>query len=477
MLSHCKLGVIAALLIPMAFAQDVVQPGLAPGTSRDRVPTPAPNAYIVTFRTGTPKSARALAALQSGAQLRFNLDNVAAVVVTVSNAAALNALRNNPAVLRAVPDYVVRTTEKPSGTSGGKPGGGGGGTSSPLTFNTRQIIPYEVQRIGIPGQGNDGTGIGVAVVDTGIDSHPDLAPSSSSFTAFGSSCQDDHGHATHVSGLIAALNNEIAIVGVAPGAKLYCVKVLDATGSGTDGTTMAGLDWVLTNRNAVTPPIRVVNLSLGRSLALGETLENTALRPIIQALYNAGVVVVAAAGNSPDLEVSQFVPAGLPEVISVASTVAINGIRTCYLNGDPALGWVPADTASGFTTDGPAVTISAPGEEHTDIVNLGSAGCVGLQYGAISTTRGTTGATRKVAGAEARGTSFAAPLVSGVVARIIQKLLVPATGDAAEVEGIRSWITANASRKNEAPLDHPWANVNYPYTYDGKREGIAQAPK
>jgi subtilisin family serine protease len=410
--------------------------------------------------------------------LRHNFDNIDAVAVTVPNAAALNALRNNPAVLRAVPDYIVRTTEKPSNPGGGKPGGGGGGGgTSPVAFDTRQIIPYEVQRVGIPAAGNDGTGIGVAVLDTGIDfSHPDLAPSASSFSAFGGFCQDDHGHGTHVAGLTAAQNNTIGIVGVAPAAKLYCVKVLDSTGSGSDATIIAGLDWVLTNRNAVTPPIRVVNLSLGRPLDAGETLENTAVRPIIDSLYNAGIAVVAAAGNDPNLEVSQLVPAGIPAVISVASTVAINGIRTCFLFFDPALGFVPADTASGFTTDGSTVTISAPGEEHTDIVLLGSAGCVGLEYGTISTTRNTTGATRKVAGGEARGTSFAAPLVSGVVARVMQKALVPASANAAEVEGIRSWIVTNASRKNEAPLTHPWASI-YPATFDGIREGIAQAPK
>jgi hypothetical protein len=94
----------------------------------------------------------------------------------------------------------------------------------------------------------------------------------------------------------------------------------------------------------------------------------------------------------------------------------------------------------------------------------------------------TTGATRKiVSGAglfEARGSSFAAPLVSGVVARLLQMGLVPVDSGAATVEGARTWITTNASRRNEAPLVHPWSQGGeiVDQTPDGVLEGIAQAP-
>ena len=88
-----------------------------------------------------------------------------------------------------------------------KPGGGGS-----LTFDTRQLISEGVQRVGMPESGSDGAGIGVALLDSGIDfNHPDLAPAPNSaataYNAFtpGASCQDDGGHGTHLSGLIAAL--------------------------------------------------------------------------------------------------------------------------------------------------------------------------------------------------------------------------------------------------------------------------------
>jgi len=465
---------IAVLIARVIFAQDIIHPGQSTRGAGPELTVPVNNGYIVTFEPGTSKTVRALAALQAGAQVRYNYDNLAAISVTASSS-ALHALRSNPAVIRVTQDSIHRGSAKP--------GSGGGGT--PLTFDTRQIISEGVQRVGMPESDSDGAGIGIALLDTGIDfNHPDLAPApntaATAYNAFtpGASCQDDGGHGTHLSGLIAAQNNSFGIVGVAPAARLYCVKVLDSTISGADSVIMAGLDWVLQNHSKVSPRIRVVNISFGRPLADGETLDNSPLRPLIQSLYKAGIVVIAAAGNKPDVEISQIIPAAFPEVLTVGSTVASSGIRTCFLFGLD-LSSVPADAASGFTTDGAGVTISAPGEERSDIVTLGSVGCVGLQYGTLSTTLNTGGATRKLVPGlqEARGTSFAAALVTGVVARVMQKQLVPATSNGAEVEGIRTWIRNNASRTGAAPLDHPWAGVVYDYTFDGVREGIAQAPK
>lgn len=464
-----------------AYSQEIIQPGDSRRGSGGNRPEVRPNAYIVQFTKGTSPGVRTLAAAQAGAAIRYNYVSTEAIAVTVPNANALNSLKRNAAVISVTADHIIEAAVVKGNA---KPGSGGGPPA--LGLSTTQQVSYEVQRVGIPASGSDGTGIGVAVVDSGIDfNHPDLAPAananSTAFNAItpGASCQDDGGHGTHVSGLIAAVNNSIGILGVAPAVKLYCVKVLDSTLTGSDSQLMAGLDWVIQHRASVTPRIRVVNMSLGRPLDVGETLDNSALRPMVQALYSAGVAVVASAGNSPDMEITQMVPAGFPEVMAVASTVANNGIRTCYLFGLPSLGAVSADTASGFTTDGAGVAVSAPGEERSDIVTLGSAGCVGLEYGTLSTTLNTGGVSRKLVPGlqEARGTSFAAPLVVGTVARVMQKQLVPATLNSTEVEGIRSWLRANANRRNVAPLDHPWAGVIYDYTFDGVREGVAQAPQ
>jgi len=469
-----------------AFGQDILRPGDSVRGGQRQSAAVVTNNYIVEFAPGNSRNDRANAASAAGASIRYLYNGVSAMAVTAPNQNALEALRRNPRVTQISPVRAITTQAKPPGAGGGNGGGNGGGSggsccSAPGTFDTRQVISFEVQRVGLPTTTSDGHGIGIAVLDTGIDfNHTDLAPSGSSFSSFPGTCQDDGGHGTHVSGMIAALNNSIAIVGVAPAAKLYCVKVLTGALTGDDATVMAGLDWVLDNHATVTPPIRVVNMSLGRPLEPGETLASHPIRALIQALYNQGVVVVASAGNEPALEVTSMVPAGFPEVISVSSTTATEGVKTCSLFGLD-LNDVLADTASGFTTDGSGVTIAAPGEQHTDIVVLGSLGCAGLEYGTLSTTAGSQSASRKVASQagvfEARGTSFAAPLVSGVVARVLQLGLVPVAASPATVEGVRTWIQTNANRKGVAPLDHPWASVIYDYTFDGVREGIVQAPR
>jgi subtilisin family serine protease len=462
------------MLANVAFAQELIGP--APITTSPQRPTASANGYIVVFAQGTTQNVRANVIAAAGARLRHNYSGTDAAAVTVPNTNALEALKRSTGVVRVVPDFIIHNQAK--GSKGGPP-------PTSVTFDTRQVISLGVQRVGPPATGSDGAGIGIAVLDSGIDfNHPDLDPApntaASAFNAItpGASCQDDGGHGTHISGIIAALNNSIAVVGVAPAATLYCVKVLGSDLTGTDSALLAGLDWVLQHHASVNPPIRVMNLSLGRPLDTNETLDNSVFRPEIQSLYNLGIVVVASAGNDPTAEITQFVPAGFPEVLAVASTVAANGIRTCLLGGIVDIPPIPADAASVFTTDGATVTISAPGEEWTDIVDLGF-GCDGLQYGTLSTTLGTGGATRKLVPSllEARGTSFSAPLVTGAVARVMQKLLVPLDSGSTTVEGVRNWLKTNASRVGVAPVDNPLGGTIYPYSFDGVREGIAQAPQ
>lgn len=468
-----SLPLAAMLLANVTFAQQLIGP--APIPTNPQGPTASPNGYIVVFAQGTAQNVRANTVAAAGATLRHNYTGTDAAAVTVPNTNVLEALRRSAGVIRVVPDFIIHNQAK---------GGKGGPPPATVTFDTRQVISLGVQRVGPPATGSDGAGIGIAVVDSGIDfNHPDLDPApdtpASAFNAIspGASCQDDGGHGTHISGIIAALNNSVAVVGVAPAATLYCVKVLGSDLTGTDSDLLAGLDWVLQHHASVNPPIRVVNLSLGRPLDTTETLDSSVFRPEIQSLYNLGIVVVASAGNDPTAEISQFVPAGFPEVLAVASTVAANGIRTCLLGGVFDIPPIPADAASVFTTDGASVTISAPGEEWTDIIDLGF-GCDGLQYGTLSTTLGTGGATRRLVPSlvEARGTSFSAPLVTGAVARVMQKLLVPLDSGSRTVEGVRSWLKTNASLVGVAPVNNPLGGTIYPYSFDGVREGVAQAP-
>ncbi len=360
----------------------------------------------------------------------------------------LAALSNDPQVAAVIPDHIVTAIGKPSG-------GGGSG-------NAGQTIPAGVQRIGAatPGYSQTGLGIGVAVVDTGIDlNHADLNgtftdPISAAtipglvdlFSAFGGSAMDNNGHGTHVSGIIAARNNTIDVVGVAPQATLYAVKVLDASGSGSDAAVIAGLDAVL-NANA-TPAIKVVNMSLGRAASADDSAMHTAVANLV----NAGFTVVVAAGNDCNSEISQQVPAGFAEVIAVSSSSALTGT---VASSRFAAYQVKADSASYFTTDGAGVGIAAPGEDQENISKAGFLSSVGI----LSTKLG--GGTTRMS-----GTSMASPHTAGVVALLYQQAndLTPA--------GARSKLAVGAQSASTLPYDSPASC----YTFDGVREGILSAP-
>ena len=352
---------------------------------------------------------------------------------------------------------------------------------TPAAPPTTQVVPAGVQRIGAaPGMLNwTGAGVGVAVVDTGLDfNHADLglAPEIqgvNSFNAFGGSCQDFHGHGTHVGGIIAARNNSVDVVGVAPNATLYCVNVFQPDpvegATGTDEDLIAGLDWIARNANAVTPRIRVVNMSLGREKTPDDDNPNHPVHLAVKALYDMGISIVVAAGNDPTLEVTQQVPAGYPEVMAIASITAVAGVNG-YDEFFPACAGVQSikpDTASYFTTDGAfvggtGVTVSAPGEQQEDLFSFFDS-CFLESIGILSTAL--NGGT-----VELSGTSMASPHVAGVVALMWEKEL--SLGLSLSPEFARTQIRNSGDRIGTAPLDSPLAK----YTFDGQREGIIWAP-
>jgi subtilisin family serine protease len=150
-----------------------------------------------------------------------------------------------------------------------------------------------------------GDGSTVAVLDTGIDyEHPEIVSrftSEKGYTAIGEGPpMDRHGHGTHVAGTIAG-----ETVGIADEATLYAVKVLNDYGSGTDGSVMRGIDW------ATRKKVDVINMSLGGAGY------SRAFQMIVDAAHDAGVTLVAAAGNTGREEAHY--PAAYAHVISVAA--------------------------------------------------------------------------------------------------------------------------------------------------------------
>jgi subtilisin len=243
--------------------------------------------------------------------------------------------------------------------------------------------------------------VGVAVIDTGIDlDHPDLnAAHGKNCVSATASADDDEGHGTHVAGTIAARNDGAGVVGVAPGTRLYAVKVLDATGSGTWSQVICGIDWVATNAAAL--GIKVANMSLGGPGSNDRNCGLTDGDPLHQAicrLTQAGVLTVAAAGNDgwdigdspPDA------PASYPEVLTVTAIADTDGVGG-------AAG--PAPSCSASDADDRYASFSNYATRAADAAHMIAAPGVCIRSTLPGGGYGT-----------ASGTSMASPHVAGAVA-------------------------------------------------------------
>lgn len=429
-------------------------PRAAGQTPADTIAIPGlEDRYIVTFSPGTSGADRLATAWRAGAVPFAELGLINGLAVRIPDMRVLAALQAEISVLRLTPDRRVFAFQS---------GALDGGIRSLIAAS--EVVPAGVTRVGEPSTGAEGTGVGILIGDTGIDwTHPDLNVADLKFDAFNGDCMDRHGHGTHVAGTAAALKNGYGVVGVAPGATLYCGKVLADNGAGSDSDIIRLLQWALdVNASGTNPPIQVVNLSLGRDKQDGDM--GGPLHEAIKAASNAGVAIIVAAGNDPSVEVKDQAPSGFPEVFAVASTTAEDGgkSRCPFFEG-----LIPADSASYFTTDGAfdaetgiGVTVSAPGGTREN-VNLF---CRIICEGILSTAIG-GGTTSTLGGSPACGTSMAAPHVAGLVARLVE-------AGVSGVESIRSRLRLDAANAGTRPLDSKSAA----YTYDGEREGVAVQP-
>lgn len=296
--------------------------------------------------------------------------------------------------------------------------------------------------------------VDIAILDTGIDpTHPDLnVVGGVSFVPGVSSYADDHGHGTHVAGIAAAKYDGKGVVGVAPGARLWAVKVLSSSGSGSMSDIIKGIDWV-TQRAAT---IEVANMSLG---AVGRS---DSLRAALQRAVGAGVVFVVAAGNSsrdvygPDGAfgtTDDFIPAAYPEVASISAMADTDG--TPGGRGSSS-GAGPDDTMATFSNYGRNTVSTNPVKSPGGPIDVAAPG-VGIystwMRGGYST---------------ASGTSMAAPHAAGVYALYMaQNNLKPS--NAAAVYAIRQAIIDGGQPQSQWRTD---GNTRDP---DGNREPMAYA--
>lgn len=259
-----------------------------------------------------------------------------------------------------------------------------------------QTLPTGINRINAENKTNIGTGVHVAVIDTGIaPDHPDLKTLAGGKRCIGADAfWDFNGHGTHVAGTIAAVNNGNGVVGVAPGASLWAVRVLDGSGSGSTSSVVCGIDFVDSKSPAKGGPIKVANMSLGGGGSDDGNCGNTNNDPEHVAICRAvadGVTFVVAAGNDGD-NLSGHIPAAYNEVITVTALGDSDG-KACGLGG--ATSSSADDGFASFSNFGTGADLShviaAPG---VDILSTSLGG-------GYATLSGTSMASPHVAGAAA----------------------------------------------------------------------------
>src|SRR5579884_1144963 len=382
------------------------------------LPAGAPVSAIVQINDGFPAGEQAqFNAL--GASIYQWLPLIHAVAVQVP-AGRLAQLANLPFVSHLSEDVVVRKHDQFTVGSSGA--------------STAWVSPYNL----------NGNGLTVAVVDSGYRSHPDIPSggpgsrvlTSVSFVNDGYGADDPCGHGTHVAGIIAGGGNASSgpgsiqtFYGIARKASIVNVRVLDQNGQSTVSTVISGIQWVVNNKAQYN--IRVLNLSLGHPVGESYTLD-----PLCQAVeqaWQAGIVVVCAAGNNGRLNTVQTtgldnegwgtnygsitVPGNDPYVITVGAMKSLDGSR-------------PDDTVTTYSSRGPTLgdlvlkpDIVAPGNKVISLRSISST--LDATYGSanlvpLSAYKSSWGPADQSQYFTLSGTSMSAPVVSGAVALMLQ---------------------------------------------------------
>lgn len=411
---------------PIASPSPAVNPEPTPAATPRATPTRWPGGldptgrYIVVVAAGTDVagvlSRQKSRGVHATRQFRAAVRGFAARL----DAGQLAALRSDPGVVAVVPDEIVSVAQtRPTGVSRI------GGLVNPIA---------SIDTV------DDRVDADIAIVDTGIDaSHPDLnvVGGVNCSTSDRAAWRDTHGHGTHVSGIAAARDDPSGVVGVAPGARLWAVKILNDSGFGYLSWYVCGLDWIASQRepgDPARPLIEVANMSVAKrgadDHACGAESDDV-LHAAICRLVKAGVTVVAAAGNASE-RASKWVPASYNEVITVSALADTDGksggvgAKRCYSWG----GYDQDDTFADFSNYGGDVDLIAPGK------------CI------YSTMPGGTFAYMS-------GTSMATPHVTGAVAlyKESRPLATPSeVKSALRALGTAAWKTSSDPDSTHEPL-------------------------
>ncbi len=402
---HVATFVAAALLLSIAGPAFAGHPAPArestaergrvtPAAARGSSAADPTGRWIVVYKNGTNVARTSTRLAKAGG---FTADRTFSSALR-GLAARLNPrqvtrLRMDPAVLAVVPDERIELAA--------------------------QLIPTGIDRIrGRSSGAADIDGVDeridadVAIVDTGIATVADLnvAGGYNCSTTNRSLWRDVHGHGTHVAGTVGAIDNGSGVVGVAPGVRLWAVKILSDSGSGLLSWYVCGLDWIAAQRDPVDPTkplFESVNMSVTKwgqdDQDCGATNDDV-LHMAICRVVSGGVTVVAAAANDSGSAAAR-VPAAYNEVITVSALADTDG-KPGALGGRSCFSWGSYDdddSFANFSNYGSDVDIIAPGKCIWSTVPGGL-------FGYMS------------------GTSMAAPHVAGAVAllRTMRPNLTPA---------------------------------------------------
>ncbi|NDB91486.1 MAG: hypothetical protein EB149_01635 [Thaumarchaeota archaeon] len=306
---------------------------------------------VIVFYKNNIKDSDVSSLSQKGASVKSKFDKMRAVVAHVDST-KLKDILTDPNVARVVDDQIV---------------------TADLSVSVPHIGANIVQASGITGKGTK-----VCIVDTGVDdTHPALNPLVAEINYVKlvggnptSDATDDHGHGTHVAGIIAS--KDATYRGVAPGSSLMAAKVLDSTGSGFSSDVASGINWCVANG------AKVINLSLGGGLYTG-TCDGNIDAMAVNSAVAAGVTVLVASGNSGTLS-------------QVSSPACASGAI--------AVGAVDnSDARTAFSNEGTQLAVVAPG------VSIKSLNAPFKGGGFVSLT----------------GTSMATPHVAGLASLILDK--------------------------------------------------------
>ncbi|NOQ33805.1 MAG: S8 family serine peptidase [Methanosarcinales archaeon] len=290
------LMMVAVMMLSVALMGAVGTPDKTSDVAKEKVITgdEAVEPVIIGFKGRLDKRDRELLVKEHKGKVSHSYTIINAVAARIPPK-AIDKLKKNPNVKYVECDYIFNATA--------------------------QQLPWGVDRIAAPiVHGYDrGSGIKVAILDTGIDyDHPDLHDNymgGIDYVNDDDDPMDDQGHGTHCAGIVAAMDNEMGVIGVAPEVSLYGVKILDSGGYGYTSDIIAGIEWSVNN------DMQVLSMSFGGWQSI------SALQEACDAADNSGVVLVAAAGNrgsswmpsGSNWDIVDY-PAKYESVIAVAAT-------------------------------------------------------------------------------------------------------------------------------------------------------------